>query len=315
MQEFLGLPPEASTYAHEIDGSMAMIHWLMFVLFAGWGAFYVYSLLRFRRSKNPAARYGGLKSKFPYVVVAAVAIFEGVALAAFDLPLWAKLVKDIPSEKNATVVRVVGEQFAWNFHYPGPDGIFGRTDISLVSPENPLGLDRNDPAAKDDITTVNQLVIPVNRPVIVRLTSKDMIHSFGIPYFRVKQDAVPGQSVRLSFTPTMTSDEVQEAVARFYRIDRATDTDKFSVFVAQQEYRDKEGNVLLAKGDGITPDVAGKLADAGIGEVRLGPYSPIEVACSQLCGLGHYRMRATVTVVTATGFQEWIKDQEAALQQ
>jgi hypothetical protein len=91
------------------------------------------------------------------------------------------------------VIEVTAEQFAWNVHYPGPDGVFGKTDLSLLDVEtNPLGLDRKDPAAKDDITTLNQLYLPANKPVIVKLRSKDVIHSFNLPEFRVKQDAVPG---------------------------------------------------------------------------------------------------------------------------
>ena len=73
-------------------------------------------------------------------------------LVFYAIPAWATRVKDLPAENEATVVRVVGEQFAWNVHYPGADGKFGRTDIKLVSSDNPLGLDRSDPDAKDDIT-------------------------------------------------------------------------------------------------------------------------------------------------------------------
>ena len=96
---------------------------------------------------------------------------------------------------------MVGEQFAWNIHYPGPDGKFGRTDIKLVSADNPLGLDRTDPNAKDDITTINQLNLPVDRPVLVHLSSKDVIHSFGLYEMRVKQDAIPGMNIPVWFIP------------------------------------------------------------------------------------------------------------------
>ena len=75
----------------------------------------------------------------------------------YAIPAWATRVQNLPSETEAVVVRVVGEQFAWNVHYPGADGKFGRTDIKLVSADNPLGLDRTDPNAKDDITDINQL--------------------------------------------------------------------------------------------------------------------------------------------------------------
>jgi cytochrome c oxidase subunit 2 len=142
-------------------------------------------------------------------------------------------------------VKVVGEQFAWNVQYPGPDGKFGRTDISLVAADNPLGLDRRDPAAKDDVTTINQLNLPVDRPILVHLMSKDVIHSFGLYEMRVKQDAIPGMSIPVWFIPN-----------------------------------------------------------------RVGAY---EITCSQLCGLGHFRMRGFVTVQTAADFQKWMDEQEKEL--
>ena len=139
-------------------------------------------------------------------------------------------------------VRVAAEQFAWNVHYPGPDGKFGASDPSRVTADNPLGIDRNDPNAKDDITTINQLNVPINKPVLVHLTSKDVIHSFGVYELRVKQDAVPGMDIPVWFIPS-----------------------------------------------------------------RVGEY---EITCSQLCGLGHYRMRGFVNVKSEADFKAFL-DEEA----
>jgi cytochrome c oxidase subunit 2 len=94
-----------------------------------------------------------------------VAVAEGILLIGFSIPLWAKRVEDFPPREQSVVVRVVGEQFAWNIHYPGPDGKFGKTDIAKLDLQtNPLGLDRTDPDAKDDVVTLNQLHLPVNKP-------------------------------------------------------------------------------------------------------------------------------------------------------
>ena len=109
------------------------------------------------------------------------------------------------------MVRVVGQQFAWNIHYPGPDGKFGKTDPKLVDAQsNPLGLDRRDPAAADDFTTVNQLHLPVGKPAIIYLSSLDVIHSFALQEMRVKQDAIPGMSTPVWFVPTVTSDDMKK---------------------------------------------------------------------------------------------------------
>jgi cytochrome c oxidase subunit II len=122
------------------------------------------------------------------------------------LGLWAQITSAPPAD--AFVVEVTGQQFAWNIRYPGKDGIFGRTDPKLVSPEasNFIGLDRSDPNAADDIMMQNQLFLPAGRPVRVRIRSLDVIHSFFLPNFRVKQDAMPGMTVETWFVPTQTGD-------------------------------------------------------------------------------------------------------------
>jgi cytochrome c oxidase subunit II len=245
MLKFLGMPIQASAHAAEIDQMTVLVHWLMAVLFVGWGLFFVFVIFRFRRGANPRASYTGAKGKISKSTEVAVAVIEVVLLVFYAIPAWAKRVTRLPSESESVVVRVVGEQFAWNIHYPGSDGRFGRTDIRRVTADNPLGLDRTDPVAKDDITTINQLVLPENRPAIVQLSSKDVIHSFGLIEMRVKQDAIPGMTMPVWFIPT-----------------------------------------------------------------RRGDY---EIACSQLCGLGHFRMRGFVTIQSEAEFRKWLDDQEKEL--
>src|SRR4029079_10087069 len=186
------------------------IHIFMLILFVGWGGFFLYVLARFRQSRNTVAAYRGAPSHNSTHLEVGVAVVEAVLLIGFAIPLWATRVEGLPPENEALVVQVTGEQFAWNIHYPGPDRVFGRTDIKLLDLQsNPLGIDRDDPAAKDDVTTVNQLYLPVNKPIIVRLRSKDVIHSFGVPEFRVKQDAIPGLTIPIWFVPNVTTAEMR----------------------------------------------------------------------------------------------------------
>jgi cytochrome c oxidase subunit 2 len=251
MTEWLGLPPLATAHGAQIDGLIGWTHIFMLVLFVGWGGFFAYCLVRFRRSRQPVANYAGVKSHTSSYLEVAVLVVEMVLLFAFSIPLWAARVDRMPAANEALLVEVTGEQFAWNVHYAGPDGVFGRTDIKLLDLQsNPLGLDRSDPAAKDDVTTVNQLYLPVNKPIIVRLRSKDVIHSFGVPEFRVKQDAIPGLTIPIWFVPNVTTAEM----------------------------RTRTGNAEFQ----------------------------YEIACAQLCGLGHARMRGFVTVETAGEFQKWL---------
>ena len=245
MLKLLGLPVAASTHAAELDQMTVLVHWLMLIMFVGWGVFFVFVLFRFRSSAHPKASYTGAKGKISKGTEVAVAMVEVLLLVFYAIPAWAKRVKAFPAENEAVVVRVVGEQFAWNVQYPGPDGKFGRTDIKLVGADNPLGLDRTDPAAKDDITTINQLNLPVDRPVLVHLSSKDVIHSFGLFEMRVKQDAIPGMTIPVWFIPN-----------------------------------------------------------------RVGEY---EITCSQLCGLGHFRMRGFLNIQSDADYRKWFDDQEKEL--
>ncbi len=248
MEKLLGLPVDASVHGPEIDRVLVLVHLLMFALFIGWGTFYIITLIRFRQSKHPKANYQGLKSHISNYVEVAVVIAEAILLVGFAFPIWADVMTSHPKPEAAVVINVVAQQFAWNVHYPGPDGVFGKRDISLVDEEtNPLGLDRSDPNAKDDITTINQLHIPVGKPILINLTTKDVIHSFTLYEMRVKQDVIPGMSIPVSF--------------------QATRTGKW------------------------------------------------EIACSQLCGLGHYRMRGYFTVHTQEDYQNWINEQEKLLQE
>ena len=253
MTDWLGLPALAAANGAQIDNLIGWIHIFMFVLFVGWGGFFLYCLVRFRRSRNPVANYAGVRSHASSYLEIGVAVVEAILLIGFSIPLWAARVDHLPPENEALIVEVTGEQFAWNVHYAGPDGKFGRTDIKLLDMQsNPLAIDRDDPAAKDDVTTLNQLYLPVNKPVIVRLRSKDVIHSFGVPEFRVKQDAVPGLTIPIWFTPNITTADM----------------------------RSRTGNAEFQ----------------------------YEIACAQLCGLGHAKMRGFVTVVSADEFQKWMDD-------
>jgi cytochrome c oxidase subunit 2 len=260
MTEWLGLPPLATTHGGQIDSLIGWMHVFMLVLFVGWGAFFIYALFRFRQSRNPVASYRGATSHASSYLEGGVLVVEMVFLFAFSIPLWAARVDHVPPESDALVVHLTAEQFAWNVRYAGPDGRFGRTDIKLIDLQNnPLGLDRADPTAKDDVTTLNQLYLPANTPIIVKLRSKDVIHSFNVPEFRVKQDAIPGLTIPVWFIPDVTTAEMRTRTRN--------------------------------------------------------PEFQYEIACAQLCGLGHYRMRGFVTVLSAAEFRKWMDGEQAKLKE
>jgi|TARA_Y100001936_G_scaffold253927_1_gene322413 cytochrome c oxidase subunit 2 len=258
----LGLPTvSASTQGPAIDNIISLVHWLMLILFVGWGIYFIYTLIRFRASKQPKADYQGVKNHYSTYAEVGVALIEVALLIGFAFPIWASRVNDVPNSLDSIQIRVVGQQFAWNIHYPGPDNIFGTTKVELVDEaENPIGLDRSDENAKDDVVTINQLHIPVNRPINVLLSTKDVIHNFKLPEFRVSQDAISGMEIPVWFKATMTTEEFLET----------------------------------AKGT----------AREGMG---------FEIACAQLCGLGHYRMKGYLTVHDDKGYGEWMDEQQEYL--
>jgi cytochrome c oxidase subunit II len=201
MMKFLGLPELASKHGLEVDRLILYVHLLMGALFIGWLSYFLYAIFRFNKKSNPKADYHGVTSHASTWVEGAVAIVEAVLLIGFAVPLWARVAGDLP--KDATVIRLTAEQFAWNSRYPGKDGVFGKQDFKLVTAQNPLGIDPTDPAGKDDfIPPLNEMAVPVNKPVIVHCMSKDVIHSFKVNPLRVTQDAIPGLSIPIWFEPT-----------------------------------------------------------------------------------------------------------------
>ena len=209
LNKSIGLPPVASEHGHMIDHMLEMVHWFMLFLFVGWTIFFLYSLFRFYRKRNPKANYSGSKSQASTHLELGVVIFEGILLLGFAFPLWGTRVNEFPTGPDVVKVRVVGYQFAWIMHYPGPDGQFGRTSpqfYGTASAQQMVGLDPADPNGKDDMFLSSELVLPKGRPAIVQVSSKDVIHNFALKSMRIAQDAVPGMQIPLWFTPEQTGD-------------------------------------------------------------------------------------------------------------
>ena len=252
--QYFGLPVGISSVSGRIDEIIVIVHYLMLVLFVGWGIFFIVSLIKFRESKNKKANYEGVESHYSSVLEGAVAVIEIVILFGFAFPIWAERVNDVPDSRDAEYIRVIAQQYAWNIHYPGEDGKFGDTRVDLVDEQdNPIGLDRNSEFGKDDFYTINQMHIPVNKKIRVDLSSKDVIHNFKLPELRVSQDAIPGMTIPVHFTATTTSKDFLESV---------------------------KGTPREGKG--------------------------LEIACAQLCGITHYRMRGYLTVDTEEEYNEWL---------
>lgn len=131
-------------------------------------------------------------------------------LVLFGFFTW-RSITNVPEElqKSAIQIEVLGEQFAWSVRYPGADGVFGERNFKLTTASNPYGIDFDDKYSWDDIQG-EHIVIPVNKSVRFHILSKDIIHSFYIPDFRVQINAVPGMTNYFQFTPTVTTEEMRD---------------------------------------------------------------------------------------------------------
>ena len=265
MTEFLQgyMPVLASKMGHLGDELNGWVHILMLILMLGWGVFYIYCLFRFSSKNNPKADYHGVTNHYSSYVEYGIIAIEAILLIGFAIPGYNTVkYENINDSTHDIEVRVVAQQFAWNIHYPGEDGKFGMTKLSLVDEEtNPLGLDRGGYGA-DDLTTINQLHLPVNKLAMVYLTSKDVIHSFALPEMRVKQDVIPGMSIPIFFTPTKTSNEFLEEI---------------------------KGSARDGKG--------------------------YEIACAQLCGNSHYRMRGYLTIESDEDYEAFLAEEAEYLEE
>ena len=259
-----------------------------------------------RKSAHPKADPTGVKSHASTYVEITVGLLEVALLVGISIPFWSKKVSAFPTPaENPVHVRVVAQQFAWNIHYPGPDGKFGKTDLKKITDDNPVGLLRKGDGA-DDVVEVNQLYLPVNRPVILDITTKDVIHSFFLPLFRVKQDTIPGMSIPIYFTPTRTTDDIRQEMRETVAL---RDKRNFELYMPVADVTDASGAVLVKKGTRLVTAAKKKLVDAGLTSVEVAPANPTEIACAQLCGLNHYRMKGFVNVVTEAEFKKWYADE------
>jgi len=234
-EKILLMPPLASSTGQGVDDLIVYVHWLMIALFIGWIIYFFYAIYRFHARRNPRADYVGVKNHASNYVELTVAGVEAVLLIFIAVPLWARNVDKFPAAGESTVIQIVAQQFAWNARYAGPDGKFGAQEMKLVTANNPFGVDPNDANGKDDIQLLNDIHVPVNKPVIMYVSSKDVIHSLKIISMRVCQDAIPGLRIPVWFKPTQIG-RYQINCAQLCGNGHAAMTGGFLVVQSQEDY-------------------------------------------------------------------------------
>jgi cytochrome c oxidase subunit 2 len=193
-------PPAITAFGHKVDAQFTRTLVIVGIVFVLSQLALAYAVFRFRDRGQRATYNEGNQTMEVLWTLATIVLFVGLGVMARNA--WAE-VHFRPAAPGALQIEVTGQQFVWNFRYPGPDGKFGRLDPKLVNASggNPLGLDPTDPDSKDDLV-VPVMGVPVNREVELLVRSQDVTHSFFVRELRLKQDAVPGMIIRVHFTAT-----------------------------------------------------------------------------------------------------------------
>ncbi len=192
--------PLAADWA-SIDLTVNITFWITGVVFVALNAFLIWVIIRYRHRDGLKAHYEPESHKLEWwlTVITTVGV---IALLAPGLWVWGRIV-NVPDD--AEVVEVVGQQWHWAFRFPGEDGVLGQTSIKDMNADNPLGLKQEDPAGLDDILiTDGELHLAIDKTYKFVLRSKDVLHNFTVPQFRVKMDLVPGMTPYIWATMTRT---------------------------------------------------------------------------------------------------------------
>lgn len=192
--------PIASNWGY-IDSTLVITFWITGIAFAAVVLFMAYCVYRFRHKEGVKAAYEPESKKLEAWLTGVT----GAGVAAMLAPglfVWNQFIT-VPAD--ATEVEVIGQQWHWSFRLPGADGRLGTSDARMISPENPLGINPEDPRGQDDVVVeAADLHLPVEKPVKMLLRSIDVLHDFYVPEFRAKMDMIPGAVTYFWFTPTRT---------------------------------------------------------------------------------------------------------------
>lgn len=279
----LGYGPHESASEHGVSLDSMFNTTLFFtgIVFVITQILLFYFAYKYRAEKGRPALYMPHDNKLEVIWTILPAVVM-TFLVVGGLDAWNEVMADIPEDAQAKLIpttedksefleiEATGYQFAWDIRYPGEDGLLGTKNFKLIGGTNALGQDWNDEKNLDDFM-VNEIVLPKDRWVRVRITAKDVLHNFYLPHFRVKMDAVPGLPTYFIFKPTKTTEEYREQLSTV------------------PEYQ---------------------VPDPNEPEKMLWETFGYELACAELCGKGHFSMRRPVRIVEQAEYEAWTRSQK-----
>jgi cytochrome c oxidase subunit 2 len=273
----------ASIHGELLDSTFNVTLFFTGIVFIITQVLLFYYAYKYRRQKGKKALFISHNNKLEIIWTAIPAVVM-TFLVVSGLDTWNTAMADVaPTEiagEDYIEIEATGMQFAWLLRHPGADNLLGTRNYQLIDGTNSLGQDWNDEKNHDDLMP-DKIVLPVGKKVRVRITSRDVLHNFYLPHFRVKMDAVPGMPTYFVFTPTITT----------------------------EEYRKRLGALDEKTGEALYPEWH-ELSDPEDAESapRWKAFN-YELACAELCGKGHYSMRRLVEIVTEDEYNRWLKEQ------
>jgi cytochrome c oxidase subunit II len=199
------LPVAASKHGVLTDNYLYLNFALIIVVFFITQILLFWYAYKYRHRKGHRAYFYPDDHKLELIWTAIPAVVL-MGLIVYGLKLWINITG--PAPKDAMVIEIYGKQFDWTARYAGADNKLGRSNFRLITDDNPLGVDVNDPASKDDKIT-RDLYLPVHTPVLLKIHSRDIIHSVYLPHLRAQMNAVPGMTTEFHFEPTITTDSMR----------------------------------------------------------------------------------------------------------
>jgi len=274
------LPAAASEHGAEWDNllliSMAVI---MFVQVITQGLLH-YFAFKYHGKKGRKALFFADNDKLEFIwTIIPVIVLAGLII--YGLFTWSDIM-DINEEDDPIVIELYAKQFSWHARYAGQDNILGKANVRFIEGANIIGIDNSDSYAHDDVVTA-ELHLPVNRPVLFKFRSQDVLHSAYFPHFRAQMNVVPGMITQFGFTPTLTTEEARETEYMREKIARI------------QDIRTEENKRLVAEGSETLPD-----------------YEAFDyfLLCNKICGTAHYNMQMKIVVETEEEFNTWMAGQQ-----
>lgn len=273
------LPKSASEHGVEIDNLMLATWIVIFIVGILMQGLLHYFAFLYRGKKGKRATFYAENDKLELIwTVIPVIVLSGLII--YGLFTWVD-VMNVNKDEDPMVVELYAYQFGWRVRYAGEDNELGKADVRLIEGTNQLGVDTSDPYVKDDIIA-DEMYLPVNKKVLIKMRSQDVLHSAYMPHFRAQMNVVPGMITQFAFTPTITTQEMRE-------------TDRM---------RKKVSNINKIRENNSLDLIA-------VGEEPLESYEfDYLLLCNKICGNNHYNMQMKIVVVEEEEFNEWIAEQE-----